>query len=47
VRIVGPDGVSRSLSELYPTDDPADSSAIAARNLAKTLEKKTVEQGNG
>jgi glutamate synthase domain-containing protein 2 len=47
VRIVGPDGISRPLSELYPTDDPADSSAIAARNLAKTLEKKTVEQGNG
>jgi hypothetical protein len=39
VRIVGPDGVSRLLSELDPTDDPADSSAIAARNLARSLEK--------
>ena len=33
VRIVGPDGLSRPLSELYPTNDPADSSAAAA--LAK------------
>ena len=47
VRIVGPDGVSRPLNELYPTDDPADSNAIAARNLAKSLEKKIVEQGKG
>jgi glutamate synthase domain-containing protein 2 len=31
VRIVCPDGLSRPLSELYPTDDPADSSASAAR----------------
>lgn len=45
VRMVGPDGVSRPLSELYPTDDPADSNAIAARSLAKSLEKKIIEQG--
>jgi glutamate synthase domain-containing protein 2 len=31
VRIVGYDGISRPLSELYPTDDPADSNAAAAR----------------
>jgi hypothetical protein len=36
VRMVCPDGVSRSLSELYPTNDPADSSATAARNRAIT-----------
>jgi hypothetical protein len=42
VRVVGPDGVSRPLSELYPTADPADSNATAARNLAKSLDKKTV-----
>ena len=48
VRIVGPDGVSRPLNELHPTQDPADSSPIAARNLArKNLEKKTSELGNG
>jgi glutamate synthase domain-containing protein 2 len=35
-RIVCPDGVSRPLSELYPTDDPADSNAAAARLLATT-----------
>ncbi|PNG25276.1 FMN-binding glutamate synthase family protein [Methylocella silvestris] len=34
VRIVCPDGVSRPLSELYPTDDPADSNAAAARRRA-------------
>jgi len=34
VRMVCPDGVSRPLSELYPTNDPADSSATAARNRA-------------
>jgi hypothetical protein len=44
VRIVGPDGVSRALSEIYPTEDPADSSAIA-RNLIKSLEKRIVEEG--
>ena len=31
VRMVCPDGLSRPLSELYPTHDPADSSAAAAR----------------
>ncbi len=35
VRIVGPDGASRPLSELYPTADPADSNAMAARALAE------------
>ena len=45
VRIVGPDGISRPLSELYPTDDPADSNAIAARNLVKSLERKIVDEG--
>jgi glutamate synthase domain-containing protein 2 len=35
VRIVGPDGVSRPLSELYPTEDPADSSAAGALALAR------------
>ena len=34
VRIVGPDGVSRPLNELYPTEDPADSSALAAHAIA-------------
>jgi glutamate synthase domain-containing protein 2 len=46
VRIVGPDGVSRPLNELYPTEDLADSNPIAARNLARSLEKKDLEQGN-
>jgi glutamate synthase domain-containing protein 2 len=36
VRIVCPDGVSRPLSDLYPTDDPADSNASAALVLAQT-----------
>jgi glutamate synthase domain-containing protein 2 len=47
VRIVGLDGVSRPLSDLHPTDDLADSNAIAARNLARSLEEKIVEQGKG
>jgi len=34
VRIVGTDGVSRPLNELYPSSDPADSSAQAARQRA-------------
>ena len=46
VRIVGPDGVSRPLNELYPTEDLADSNPIAARNLARSLERKNLEQGN-
>jgi glutamate synthase domain-containing protein 2 len=33
VRIVGPDGISRPLNELYPSEDPADSRAEAARQL--------------
>jgi len=33
VRIVGPDGVSRPLNELYPSEDLADSGAEAARQL--------------
>jgi glutamate synthase domain-containing protein 2 len=36
VRIVGPDGVSRPLDVLHPTNDPADSSPAAAR--ARALE---------
>ena len=39
VRIVGPDGVSRPLSDLYPTDDPADSNAAAARAQARASAK--------
>ena len=35
VRIVCPDGVSRPMSELYPTNDPADSNASAALALAR------------
>lgn len=35
VRIVCPDGVSRSLSDLHPTDDPADSDAQAALARAR------------
>lgn len=34
VRIVGPDGVSRPLNELYPTNDAADSSPSASRARA-------------
>ena len=34
VRIVCPDGVSRPLNELHPTDDPADASPSAARARA-------------
>ena len=34
VRIVCPDGVSRPLNELYPTNDPADASASAAKARA-------------
>jgi glutamate synthase domain-containing protein 2 len=37
VRIVCPDGVSRSLDELYPTGDPADSSAAAALAKARSM----------
>ncbi|MGC1305569.1 MAG: FMN-binding glutamate synthase family protein [Caulobacteraceae bacterium] len=37
VRIVCPDGVSRPLSELHPTDDPADSDAGAALAVARSL----------
>lgn len=36
VRIVCPDGMSRPLSELYPTDDPADSDPLAARIQAES-----------
>ena len=43
VRVVGPDGISRPLNELYPTADPADSNALAARNLAQSQVKKIVE----
>jgi hypothetical protein len=43
VRIVGPDGISRPLSELYPTDDAADSSAAAARSLAEAQAKKEIQ----
>ncbi len=34
VRIVGPDGKSRPMNELYPSDDPTDESPAAARAAA-------------
>jgi len=39
VRIVGPDGISGPLSDLYPTNDPADSNPVAARLRAQAPEK--------
>jgi len=45
VRIVCPDGISRPLSDLYPTDDPADSNASAARLRAKASEKTSSPAG--
>ncbi len=47
VRIVGSDGVSRPLNELYPSDDPADSSPQAARQQAMALKGRTPAQGPG
>jgi hypothetical protein len=45
VRIACHEGVSRPLSDLYPTDDLANSNASAARNLARASEKTASEGG--
>jgi hypothetical protein len=38
VRLVGPDGVSRPLNELYPSEDPADAGVVGPGSIGSVGE---------